>query len=74
MDEGDPIRRTRSASCFVRVKWQKITYNDVQVCLRETPGNLKLLLEKLTGLPVVSQKLTCGGKLVKDNMPMCVQI
>ena len=71
-EAGGVIRRTRSASCFVRVKWQKMTYNDVQVCLQDTPINLKLLLEKVTGVPVVSQKLSCGGKLLKDNLPLCV--
>ena len=71
-EAGGVIRRTRSASCFVRVKWQKMTYNDVQVCLQDTPVNLKLLLEKVTGVPVLSQKLSCGGKLLKDNLPLCV--
>lgn len=71
-EAGGVIRRTRSASCFVRVKWQKMTYNDVEVCLQDTPVNLKLLLEKVTGVPVLSQKLSCGGKLLKDNLPLCV--
>ena len=64
--------RTRSTSSFVRVKWQKMTYNDVEVVLQDSPVKLKLLLEKLTGVPVTSQKLTCAGKILKDTMPLYV--
>ena len=65
--------RTRSCSCFVRVKWQKMTYNDVQVILQDTPVKLKLLLETLTGVPVTAQKLSCAGKILKDAVPMYVR-
>jgi hypothetical protein len=65
--------RTRSCSCFVRVKWQKMTYNDMQVLLQDTPVKLKLLLETLTGVPVTAQKLSCAGKILKDTVPMYVR-
>ena len=71
-EEGDGLRRTRSCSSFVRVKWQKMTYNDVQVVLQDTAVTLKLLLEKVTGVPVASQKLTCSGKILKDNVSLYV--
>ena len=70
--EGATAIRTRSSSCFVRVKWQKMTYNDVQVVLQDTAVTLKLLLEKVTGVPVASQKLTCSGKILKDNVSLYV--
>ncbi len=70
--DEDGLRRTRSGSCFVRVKWQKMTYNDVQVLPSDTPVQLKLLLEKLTGVPLKSQKLSCNGKILKDDAPMYV--
>ena len=70
--EGDGARRTRSCSSFVRVKWQKMTYNDVQVVLQDTAVKLKLLLEKVTAVPVASQKLTCCGKFLKDNASLYV--
>ena len=70
-DEGG-LRRTRSGSCFVRIKWQKMTYNDVQVLPNDSPVQLKLLLEKLTGVPLKSQKLSCCGKVLKDDVPMYV--
>ena len=71
-EEGDGLRRTRSCSSFVRVKWQKMMYNDVQVVLQDTAVTLKLLLEKVTGVPVASQKLTCSGKILKDNVSLYV--
>ena len=70
--EEDGLRRTRSCSSFVRVKWQKMTYNDVQVVLQDTAVKLKLLLEKVTGVPVAPQKLTCSGKILKYNVSLYV--
>ena len=66
--------RTRSSSCFVRVKWQKMTYNDVEVVLQDDPVKLKILLETLTAVPVKSQKLSCAGKIIKDNASLYVAV
>jgi hypothetical protein len=67
VSSSDELRRTRSCSCFVRVKWQKMVYSDVQVALQDSPLQLKLLLEKLTEVPVGCQKLVSAGKPIRDN-------
>jgi hypothetical protein len=40
--------------------------------LQDTAVKLKLLLEKVTGVPVASQKLTCCGKILKDSVSLYV--
>ncbi len=72
MSESEAGVAAAGDSSFVRVKWQKMTYNDVQVVLQDTVATLKLLLEKVTGVPVASQKLTCCGKILKDNVSLYV--
>ena len=72
MSESEAGVAAAGDSTFVRVKWQKMTYNDVQVVLQDTAVTLKLLLEKVTGVPVASQKLTCSGKILKDNVSLYV--
>jgi hypothetical protein len=65
-----PLKRTRSCSCFVTVKWQQTLYKDVQVVLQDTPAQLKSQLERMTSVPVASQQLLCRGRVLRDDTPL----
>jgi hypothetical protein len=68
--QTDGVRRTRSCSYFVHIKWMEFTYNDVRVTLHDTPADLKLQLAEMTGVPVASQKLSWCGAILQDNMAL----
>jgi hypothetical protein len=68
--QPDDLRRTRSCSYFVHIKWMEFTYNDVRVALHDTTADLKLQLAEMTGVPVASQKLSWRGTILQDNTPL----